>query len=72
MFKFWNWLRRLFKPRKVLHTQERLGTFISIYLGRNRSVVQAELLKINPKTSKVMLPDGNIILRKKRDIVKTA
>lgn len=43
---------------------------IKIYLGKEREIVEAELIEDRKITIKVKLPDGNIIIRKKkRDIV---
>ena len=48
---------------------------INVYLDgldKERKVVEAELVKDNPTTVWVKLPDGNVIVRKrKRDIVES-
>jgi len=42
---------------------------IKVYMGKERKVVNVEVVKRNPSSVLVKLPDGNVIVRKQKQIV---
>ena len=43
---------------------------MKVYMGKEKQVVEVELVKKNPKNYVVRLPDGNVIIRKEKHLVK--
>ena len=43
---------------------------MKIYLGKDKKIVEVELVEKRKHTVLVRLPDGNVIVRKMRQVVK--
>lgn len=53
-----------------VYLKEKIMKTVQIYLGKERLIIDARLIETREKSVLVKLPDGNIIIRKNRDIVK--